>query len=196
MTCHLVLIRHAETTWHVEQRFQGRADAPLTEDGQRQAMVLGSALGDHPWTSVHTSDLGRAVTTARLMGFPDAHRDAAWSEADFGDWTGRKHAEIRDAYEADFRAWRVGGYEPPGAEPWSEQCDRVATAALALGDGAHLVVTHGGVIRALLQTLVGLDLHTLAPLECAHGVAVRRQDGWTLAGYGLSPTSMLPPLVG
>ena len=191
MTGHIVLIRHAETTWHVEHRFQGRADSPLTEEGRQQALDLGSAVSAHPWASVVTSDLGRAVETARLMGFPDAQRDAAWSEADFGEWTGRPMTEIRESFDAEYRAWRVGKSVPPGGEPWSAQCERVAAAASALGDGIHLVVTHGGVIRALLQTVVGLDLATLAPLECAHAVAIQRDDRYTLAGYGLSPLSMV-----
>lgn len=194
MTGHVVLVRHAETTWHVEQRFQGRADSPLTDAGRQQAINLGSALAEYPWTSVHTSNLGRAVATARLMGFPDAQRDAAWSEADFGEWTGRPMVEIRGAWEAEYLAWRAGKHVPPGGEPWSAQCERVAAAAAALGDGIHLVVTHGGVIRALLQTMVRLDLTTLAPLECAQAAVIRRDDHDTLAGYGLSPLSMVGDL--
>jgi bisphosphoglycerate-dependent phosphoglycerate mutase len=62
----LFLVRHGETQWNVENRFQGQLDSPLTETGIRQAEQLGKALAGIPFDDIISSDLGRAIHTANL----------------------------------------------------------------------------------------------------------------------------------
>lgn len=190
MPTRLVLVRHALTTWHVEHRMQGRADVPLTPEGEAQARAVGVALEGFQPDSVTTSDLGRTVETARLMGFDDVRIDPAWAEGNFGEWTGRLTSEVGE----DYIGWREGRVDPPGGEPLADMRDRVVTAARAFEPGLHLVVTHGGVIRALLGGMLGIDLSRLLPVECAHA-AVIDTDPPRLLAYNLAAGAMLPAFV-
>lgn len=190
MPTRLVLVRHALTTWHVEHRMQGRADVPLTAQGEAQALAVGAALKGFRPDSVTTSDLRRTVETARLMGFDDVDADPAWAEGDFGEWTGMLTSEVGD----DYLGWREGRVDPPGGESLADMRDRVVTAARAFSPGVHLVVTHGGVIRALLAGLLGLDLSRVVPVECAHA-AVIDTDPPRLLAYNLAADAMLPTFV-
>lgn len=188
MTATLLLVRHATTTWHVERRLQGRTDVPLTPFGEEQARRLRTTFADVALDSVITSDLTRTVETARLMGFSQPTRDPAWAEGDFGDWTGRAIDEVGEQYDL----WRLGRFDPPGGEPLSVLAHRVLDAAGRFTSGTHLVVTHGGVIRMLVERLLGVDLAVIAPVECAHVAIVRLGQPARLLAYNLPPGSPLP----
>ncbi len=190
MPTRLVLVRHALTTWHVEHRMQGRADVPLTPEGEEQARAVGVALRGMRPDSVTTSDLSRTVETARLMGFDDVRTDPAWAESDFGEWTGMLTSEVGD----DYLGWREGRVDPPGGESLADMRRRVVAAARSFPPGVHLVVTHGGVIRALLAGLLDLDLSRIVPVECAHA-AVIDTDPPRLLAYNLAAGAMIPAFV-
>lgn len=144
----ILLIRHGESTWNAERRWQGQADPPLSPRGQEQArgaVAEVAALG--PFTAVASSPLLRARRTARLL-CPDA-RDPllvpGLKERDAGEWTGLTHAEID-------RRWpgaREGGWRPDGYEDEDALRTRASAALLSLPPGDLLVVTHEGVIRAI-----------------------------------------------
>jgi broad specificity phosphatase PhoE len=165
----LTLIRHAESTWNQERRIQGNLDPVLSDRGRGQASLLAHRLGTRAFASLHTSPLRRAVETATILGgglgLPiQAVRDIR--EVGLGVWEGRTVSEIKGAWGEAYERWvdhPLDAPTPPGAEPMLHFQARVVGALERIRasspDGDILVVTHGGVIRAYLCHLLGLDLN-------------------------------------
>jgi probable phosphoglycerate mutase len=148
----LLLVRHGQSTWNAEQRWQGQADPPLSPLGERQASAAGAAVQHLALTRIVTSDLVRARRTAELLAPPGTAvtADPALRERHAGDWTGLTRAEIDEQYPGwidDHRS--PSGFE--GDEPLLERLLPVVEALLTDPDApaATLAVTHGGVIRTI-----------------------------------------------
>ena len=177
----ILLVRHGESEWNSVRRLQGQADINLSVRGRDQASELRATIAALEPDVVLTSDLKRAVDTAALLGHADAARSTRLREIDVGEWTGTPIEELI-ARDADgYRGWRAGTYTPPGGETWGAFADRTTAAvteALRQGADQLLVVCHGGVIRALLQRLIGLPPSKLVPVGPASLsiVAVRNAD--------------------
>ncbi len=151
----LLLVRHGQSTWNAEGRWQGAADPPLSTLGVRQARHAARRVGT--FDLVAASTLERAAVTATILadahGIGPVHTDPDLRERDAGEFQGRTRAEIEEA----FPGWLAADRHPPG---WEPDEDVVARAAGALGriagtvgvGGTALVVSHGGVIRALERT--------------------------------------------
>ena len=85
----IVLVRHGETDWNRENRFQGHADTPLNEAGRAQARELAERFVDEPVAAIRTSPLRRAAETARIIAARldlEAHPLEALREIDVGSW--------------------------------------------------------------------------------------------------------------
>ena len=149
----LLLVRHGESTWNAESRWQGAADPPLSDLGERQAIAAVPAVAALAITALVTSDLVRAQRTAALVAPPGIEIDLepAFRERNAGEWTGLTRAEIEERFPGDLAAWR----SPPGFEQDEPLLARVVPALTALlaADGVVLVVTHGGVIRTVERVL-------------------------------------------
>lgn len=148
----LLLVRHGESTWNADGRWQGQADPPLTDLGERQARSAASAVAALEPVIVVASDLERARATAVLLApagiVPEL--DAAFRERDAGEWTGLTRAQIEERFPGDLAAWR----SPPGFEGDDPLLARVMPALERVTDGVPpdgcgIVVTHGGVIRTI-----------------------------------------------
>jgi broad specificity phosphatase PhoE len=165
----LIFVRHGETDWNRELRFQGQKDIPMNERGRRQAArngrAVASILAAGEWRLV-ASPLGRSVETMRLLlqaaGRPERPfaTDAALVEVHYGDWEGLTLGEIAERYPEESRARDADkwGYFPPNGESYSMLSNRVA-AWLSTLKGPTFVVAHGGVLRALMHLLGGLPSH-------------------------------------
>ena len=162
----LLLVRHAQSTWNAEARWQGWADAPLSEVGRGQAEAMAAWLAGLGLTfaGVVSSDLQRALDTARVvagrLGLEPVTVDVDLRERDVGDWTGRTTDEIDLIWPGAITAWRTGALDQlPGGEHEPSFRARVVGAverlAAAPGQAPLLVVTHGGVIRAIERHLGG-----------------------------------------
>jgi probable phosphoglycerate mutase len=147
----LLLLRHAQSTWNANGRWQGHADPPLSELGRRQAVAASARLG--PVDVVLSSPLERARTTAAILadtaGVGPVAVEPELIERDVGEWTGLTRADI----EARWPGWLDRSRRPPGFET-DESLVRRALAALTrlatqFADAHVLVVTHGGVISAI-----------------------------------------------
>jgi broad specificity phosphatase PhoE len=158
----LVLVRHGETDWNREHRYQGHADTPLNEAGRRQALELAELLGGERLSVVYTSPLRRASETAEMVAARlglHAHELEALREIDVGDWQGLTVDEVRTRYPEQLDvAWRSGW---PNGETHDELAARVLPALLDL-ERRHpgervLGVTHAGPIRAALAAALGLS---------------------------------------
>lgn len=176
-TC-VLLIRHAETAWNRERRWQGHADVPLTPEGHRQAGELAARIRRARLgiAALVSSDLRRATETASAIG--DAvglpvRLERDWREMDVGNWSGLGRDEIRERFPDEWRRI-LGGEDVPrgGGETFGAFTARVAGAldelACAHPGEAVAVVTHGGVIRALRLYVRGLPydrLRDVGPVE-------------------------------
>lgn len=163
----LLLVRHGATSWNLASRLQGMTDIPLSADGIRQAQALRPLVEAwHPQLVV-SSPLSRAAQTAALLCEGPAHVDARLVEAGLGRWEGLTAAEIG----GDVRRWRDGEIVPPGGEPpestWARLASFLRDHGRAGAPSPILVVTHGGVIRVILDRLIGLRPRHLEPLAPA-----------------------------
>lgn len=148
MTVRISLVRHGRTAWNVEQRLLGWTDIPLDAVGEAQAGSLGESIDISKYDRVWTSDLDRASMTARLAGW-EATADADLRELDFGELEGLTWAELHPDVRADLVAFE--GFEAPGGESTDGFVSRVVGFLDACRAGSHMIVTHGGVIRAALR---------------------------------------------
>ena len=162
----LVCVRHGRTAWNADLRFQGHSDIPLDGEGRAQAQVLASALRSPAIALGISSDLERASETARIIlaehGRVPLRLDPDLREMAFGAWEGLTWAQILEsdpALAAD-GFHRPKQYVPPGGEAFEDVVVR-ATRALErirgeAGDGTRvLVVTHAGVLHAMLRVVLG-----------------------------------------
>ncbi len=148
MTVELTLVRHGRTSWNAEHRLLGWTDVPLDEVGERQATLLGTMLSGG-FDGVWSSDLVRALATARLAGWEPV-ADARLREIDFGSLEGRRWDELNRAHREALA--NFDGFRAPGGESAAALLRRVTDFLDSRPPGSHLVVTHGGVIRAVLRS--------------------------------------------
>ena len=149
----VLLLRHGQSTWNAERRWQGQADPPLSDTGEVQARTAAARLGAA--TAVWSSDLARARGTAEVLAVDGTalRLDARLRERHVGAWTGL----TRDEIERRYPGWLADGRRPPDWEDdeavrlraWPALC----TAAAAAGSGPAIVVSHGGLIRAVVSGL-------------------------------------------
>ena len=164
------MLRHGPTAWTTERRLQGRTDMPLSPEGK--ATVLGWRLpaetAGFAWVA---SPLARARETAALLGHGDAPVDARLVEMSFGDWEGRRLADLRDEFGPAMDALESRGldFRAPGGESPRELQQRLAPllAELGRGRGDFIAVTHKSVIRALYALATGWPMLGRPPKRLA-----------------------------
>lgn len=161
----LLLIRHGETTWNAEGRWQGWADTTLSDRGEQQARDAARQLGGLGLTRVGCSDLTRARRTAELLasglgldGDPVVEPDLR--ERDVGAFSGKTIDELLVEFPDCFEPGTRRALRVPGGETDDALWERVAPAVVRLTDrfpdDTLLLVSHGGVIRTI-ERHVGVD---------------------------------------
>lgn len=165
----LILIRHGESTWNQERRIQGNLDPGLSDRGRLQAALLGDRLKGGPFTALHTSTLRRALETATVLG--DAlgllpQPADGLREINLGAWEGKTAPEIRTEWGDAYDRWLdrpLDASAPLGGEGLRDFQQRAVGALEKIYagslDGDLLIVAHGGVIKAYLCHILGLDLN-------------------------------------
>lgn len=146
----LALIRHGESVWVAEGRFQGRGDPPLSELGTRQAELVARRLAHNaegaplplpsgPPLAVWHSPLRRAADSARLIaaaqtGAVDLRRSDALTELGQGAWEGLLHHEVSARWPEELRRWRLSPTQAvaPGGEPLLQAAERVRSALVEI----------------------------------------------------------------
>lgn len=163
----ILLVRHGESEWNSIRRLQGQSDIELTERGRGQAADLAPTIARLAPSRVATSDLKRARDTAALLGHPQAEPRSDLREHDLGEWSGLMIDDLKASDGEAYRGWRAGRVTPPGGETWDAFRARTAAAVRELaeeGEGPLLVVCHGGVIRALLESFLGITADRIIPV--------------------------------
>jgi probable phosphoglycerate mutase len=158
----IVLVRHGQSTWNADGRWQGQADPPLSSLGEAQAQA---AAGACPAVDVVVaSDLVRAQQTAQIIAhhrrFGSVQTEPRLRETFCGEWTGLTRDEIEDGWPGFLAADR----RPPGFEPWESVAERAIGALVDLHTahpgGTVLAIAHAGVIRSVER---GLDVLGTVP---------------------------------
>jgi bisphosphoglycerate-dependent phosphoglycerate mutase family 1 len=163
----LLILRHGQSEWNAEGRWQGWIDSPLTASGEAQARARGAALAADgiDAATVFASDLQRARRTAELIAEALRARvatDARLRERHGGEWQGHTAAEIDDRWPGMRDQWRRRElHAPPGAETDDVVLARFDAAlphVIAATEPARdaLIVTHGGMLR-LVADRAGID---------------------------------------
>jgi probable phosphoglycerate mutase len=159
---HLLLVRHGQSVWNAQDRWQGQADPPLSDLGAEQAREAARRMGDLQLSSVVASDLQRARRTAEILAEVlgmEVRLEPGLREIDVGDWVGLTRWEIKARWPRELADWSEGRRESPlGGETRSHLVERSRStltrlAAEAAAGERMLVVTHAALIRNLDRAL-------------------------------------------
>ena len=168
----ILLARHGESDWNRTKRWQGFADRPLTELGRRQASELGERLEDTELDAIYSSDLQRARETAEVvarMKSLTVETTPDLREVDVGSWSGLTRAEAEARYPEAYARWLQGAEGWDDGETYDQLGERVVRAIQRIAkdhDGQRvLIVAHGGTIRAIHATALGVDVHTYRRIQ-------------------------------
>jgi broad specificity phosphatase PhoE len=144
----LWLCRHGETEWSRDGRHTSHTDLPLTDDGVAQARGMAPLFDGLVFDLVLRSPLQRSAETATAVGFPEAMREPALAEWDYGDYEGVTTARIRE----DVPGWTVFTHPTPGGESADQvaaRADRIIARVLDEATDRALVFSHGHLLRVL-----------------------------------------------
>ncbi len=162
----LLLVRHGETDWNIQGRFQGQSDPPLNERGLAQARALALALAGEEVAAVYTSDLQRARQTAEILAQSleaPLRVDPRLREIHQGAWEGMVMEDIRRGYPEEFerRAADPLASVPPGGESVRRVQERALQAVRDVldrhPDEKVVLVSHGLVLALIRIHLLGLS---------------------------------------
>ncbi|QNG23774.1 histidine phosphatase family protein [Rhodococcus triatomae] len=187
----IALVRHGETEWNRRRLLQGATDIPLNDTGRSQARQTGAVLAAESWTALVSSPLVRARETAEIigaaLGLAPCRTDPDLIERSYGAAEGltREHAH---------REWPHG--PAPGTEEISAAVLRGRRALRTLVEdlpGASIVaVTHGALVRGLLESLLGEPVPRIP--NGAISVVRHTAGDWTVESVGTGPPTR--PAVG
>ncbi|MGQ9650898.1 MAG: histidine phosphatase family protein [Phycisphaerae bacterium] len=164
----LIIVRHGETEWNVDGRMQGHADSNLTPRGLRQAEAVARRLVQENIEAIYTSDLGRAIRTAQLLGRAKGLvviPDTRLRERNMGVFQSLTVEEMRRGFprEYDRFASRQADYVIPGGESMQQCHERVIECLQSIADrhpGRKVaVVTHGGPLSAAFRHTMQLPVN-------------------------------------
>jgi alpha-ribazole phosphatase len=174
----LIFVRHGETVYNTESRYQGHTDSELSKLGRKQAAAAGERLKSEKIAAVYSSDLSRAADTARAIA---AHHnlavqtDDALRECAFGEWEGLSVKEIADAFPELYENYRRDSvaHRAPNGERLEGLQERVVRAVNCIAErhpaDTVVIVTHGGPIRAFFCHAFGAELQTFRKMGLDNG---------------------------
>ena len=182
----LVLLRHGESQWNLENRFTGWVDVPLTPRGIQEAKNAGDKLRGFTFDRAFTSVLARANETLRLAleGIGQSNlpvvKDKALNERMYGELQGLNKAETAKKYgEAQVKIWRRSyDIPPPGGESLKDTAERVlpyyeqTIKPYLLKGETILIAAHGNSLRALTMELEQLSREQVLELNIPTGAPV------------------------
>ena len=183
----LVLVRHGQSTWNLENRFTGETDIPLTTLGREEARLAGTKLKNIPFVHGFTSVLQRAIDTMTLL-LEEAQqsqlpvtRNRALNERNYGELQGLNKAEVAKKYgDRQVAIWRRSyATRPPGGESLADTAARVipyyqSEIEPLLKNGKNiLIVAHGNSLRSLVMFLEHISEEAIADFNLPTGIPRR-----------------------
>ncbi len=199
----IILARHGETEWNVEEVFRGRIDIELNQTGIKQAELLAEYLGDLKIDAIYSSPLKRAVGTAEIIaGYHKLDVEIAPGLIDFnyGKWQGLPHQEVKDKYKELYAEWINNPHRVrmPAGESLDEVRKRamnVVDRVIAKYEGSVVLVSHRVVNKVLICALLGLDNSHFWNIKldaCGTTIFTYENERFILAEH--NNTSFLKPL--
>ena len=192
----VIIIRHGQTHWNLKLIRQGHLDSPLTEKGIAQAKALGERLMRESFTTLYSSDLGRAVQTAQMIAQVTGHKivtDARLRERHLGIFQGLNGDELREKYPEEYRLHRTVGpsYVIPGGESVQQQVARNVDYLVEIAEKHSgetiVVVTHGGVLSGFFRHALSIPLEAPRRFEFMNAslnVFAYEAGNWMLRTWG------------
>ena len=190
-------VRHGETLWNTEGRLQGHGNSDLSPRGEAEAHALGKALSSVRFDALYSSDLERAIQTARILHEhvqgPEPKLEPQLRERSYGRLEGLTWAEVEQRFPETPIALIRGGPDtvPPGGEALPGFIERGFSALSAIAekhpDQTVLAVSHGGVLATFLRRVMGVPLeqpHTFKTLNCAINIFEYQASQWSLRTWG------------
>ena len=192
----VIIVRHGQTQWNIKGVRQGHLDSPLTEKGLAQAEALGERLAREKFSVLYSSDLGRAVQTARMISRTTGHAivtDVRLRERHLGIFQGLDAEEIKERYPEEYRLHRTLGpdYVIPGGESMHQQ---VARNVACLNEVAEkhagetiAVVSHGGVLSGLFRHIFSIPFQAPRRFEFVNAslnLFTYEEGHWMLRTWG------------
>ncbi|MDD7794988.1 alpha-ribazole phosphatase [Clostridium sp. 'White wine YQ'] len=175
----ILLIRHGETEGNYKGLYQGRSEYGLNEEGKKQAIKLGELLKDYNISKVYCSPQKRCIETLELMNkkFRDIVFSEELREIDFGKWEGLNYKEIEKLFPGEWKNF-IADYSSftfPKGDSFKDfyyRCNSFLDKLKNEKDNeVILIVTHGGVIRALFSGILSLGLkgfYIVNPMQGAY----------------------------
>ena len=167
MGTRLYLIRHGETEWNKQLRYQGHADIKLTEEGRDQAKHLAKRLMQEDFDHFYASDLSRAFETAEIIAKPHQKKVTKLPElreTNFGLWEGLGYSQIQQQFPQILENWNSDPFNTrlPEGESLGDVVSRVSFGINKLmeqhKDQKILMVAHGGINRVVLALALAMDV--------------------------------------
>ena len=171
----LILIRHGETDWNVEGRYQGQSDVSLNDRGRREFASLAATVAESNPSVIYSSDLSRAKESAEIIGRVlglSVCVDSRLREIHLGSWEGMLFQEIQEIYSdlLERRKLDPHNVRAPGGETISEVESRVVASVKDIlnrhPDETVVIVSHGlplAILRARYQGLPIEQVWELVP---------------------------------
>ncbi|MCK8817384.1 alpha-ribazole phosphatase [Natroniella sulfidigena] len=167
METEVILVRHGETEWNRDFKFQGSKDIELSAEGKEQGAKLAARFASEKIDKVYSSNLTRAYQTASLVAEKhdlEVIQVDGLQEINFGKWEGMTYQEINKEFDFTVDEWMKdpANKKPPAGESLKQLEKRTVKAlekVLEEEEGNKIViVSHGGVIRTLLCNLLEMPL--------------------------------------
>jgi len=161
------LIRHGQTAWNLEGRYQGQSDVPLNETGRAQAHTLARQLHDQSFAAIYSSDLERARETSEIIASAlhlPVVLEPRLREIDQGEWEGQLVEVIKARYAELWQKRTVdpASVRPPGGETVGEVAGRVYAALDDImrlhPDASVLVISHGLALATVICKVRGIPV--------------------------------------
>lgn len=179
----LILLRHGQSIWNLENKFTGEVDVDLTKLGEQEARLAGMLLENYIIDIAYTSVLKRAIHTLEIIldemgNHFDVIQTTALNERNYGDLQGMNKQEIINKYGEDkVQAWRRSySTRPPNGESLKDTYNRVIPYYKTViepqlkEDKNILVVAHGNSLRALMMFIDGYGAKEIANVNIAAGI--------------------------
>jgi probable phosphoglycerate mutase len=166
MTTRILLVRHGATTLSAEDRFAGATDVDLSDEGRRQAMLLGARLGNEKLAAVYASPMKRAHDTAMAVAKPHGivpTTEEGLREIHHGRWEGLTRKEVEARFSGEYSQWEDDPFTfaPEGGESGLEVVARALPAirqiVLRHRDETTAIISHKATLRLVMCLLLGID---------------------------------------
>lgn len=192
----LIAVRHGETDFNADRRMQGHLDVPLSETGRVQAQAAAARLADEPIDKIYSSDLQRALETARIIREGreiELVTDLRLREFHMGTFQGMTLSEAREKHGDAWERFFIhdADFALPGGQSRNQKQVEIASfmeeVVRSQAGGRMLVVTHGGILIAMLRHVLGIPASHYFRVSIENTGIQRfryKNETWQLVSWG------------